>query len=339
MKIACSVLKVILAGVLAVLILSVILMPYSFTPVHISNDFGNTDYVWIPGSWWMKMSEGISFGKFDKNGYNNLVVADNPDVILLGSSHMEATNVMQDKNLGYFLGKKLENRYSVYNMGISGHHLFKVCQYLPETLELYDNPPRVVIIETSDVEVTAEDVNNVIEKTVEFTPSHNTGIVAKMQKVPFFRLAYHNIDSGFLNLFMSTKSQEEEKAGALDVIEIDNQAYKNFFAYLESLSNKYDTEIIIFYHPFGKLMKDGSICFETTEYLNAFSLAAEDHNINFVDMTEKFEKMYYEENHVPHGFNTGRISVGHMNHYGHQAVADIILDEINRLEIEGRICK
>lgn len=340
MKFAYNVFKAILAGIVAVIILSVILMPYSFTPVHISNDLKNTDYVWPDNSYWMKMTEGVSFGKFDANGYNNLSVVDNPDIIIVGSSHMEAANVMQDKNLGYLLNEKLKNKYSVYNMGISGHHLFKVCQYLPETLEVYDIPPKVVIVETSDVEVTAKDVNNVIEKTVEFTPSHNSGIVAMMQKVPFFRLAYHQIDSGLLKLFMPANTQTAvESNGTSNIDKIDGQAYDDLFTYLESLSDKYKTEIIIFYHPFGMLQDDGTINFDSTEHLDAFSSAAKEHNINFVDMTQKFEEMYYEENHVPHGFNTGQISSGHINAYGHSAIADMMIDEINRLEGEGRICK
>ncbi len=340
MKFAYNVFKAILAGVVAVFILSVILMPYSFTPVHISNDLKNTDYVWPANSYWMKMTEGVSFGRFDENGYNNLRVVDNPDIIIVGSSHMEAANVMQNNNLGYLLNEKLENRYSVYNMGISGHHLFKVCQYLPETLEVYDTSPKAVIVETSDVEVTAKDVNNVIEKTVEFTPSHNSGIVAMMQKVPFLRLAYHQIDGGLLDLFMPAGSQGTiESKETADVAKIDVQAYDDLFTYLESLKDKYKTEIIIFYHPFGELQDDGTIKFGSTEHLYAFSSAAKEHNINFVDMTEKFEEIYYKEHHVPHGFNTGEISSGHINAYGHSAVADMMLEEINRLESEGRLCK
>lgn len=340
MKFTYNIFKAILAGVVAVIILSVILVPYSFTPVHISNDLKNTDYVWPANSYWMKMTEGVSFGRFDENGYNNLSVVDNPDIIIVGSSHVEATNVMQNKNLGYLLNEKLKNRYSVYNMGISGHNLFKVFQYLPKTLEQYDTPPKVIIVETSDVEVTAKDVDNVIEKTVDFTPSYNSGIVAKMQKVPFLRLAYHQIDGGLLNLFMPDGSRGAiENKEIADVAKMDTRAYNDLFTYLELLRDKYKTEIIIFYHPFGKLQEDGTIKFESTMHLDIFSATAKEHNINFVDMTQKFIKMYYEEDHVPHGFNTGKISSGHLNAYGHAAIADMMLVEINRLEGEGRICK
>lgn len=339
MKIIGSVFKVILAGVVAVAILSVLLMPYSFTPVHIGNDLGNTDYVWEPGSSWMKMTEGVSFGRFDSNGYNNLKVVDNPDILILGSSHAEATNVMQDKNIGYLIDQKLGGKYSTYNMAISGHHLFKVCQYLPKTLEIFEKPPKVIIIETDSVKVTKTNVDKVKEKKVDFTPSHNTGIVAKMQKIPFLRLAYHRIDGGLLDLFLpkNTSSSGNDNKTVEEVI--DFKAHDELFEYLETLKKKYNTEIVIFYHPVGELQADGTIKFKSTKHLEAFSAAAEKHGVTFIDMTERFEKMYYEEHLVPHGFNTGKIASGHMNEHGHRVTAERLLEVIRALESEGRICK
>lgn len=37
---------------------------------------------------------------------------------------MEAANVMQDESTGYILGENLKGKYTVYNMGIKGHHFF-----------------------------------------------------------------------------------------------------------------------------------------------------------------------------------------------------------------------
>ena len=45
-------------------------------------------------------------------------------------------------------------------------------------------------------------------------------------------------------------------------------------------------------------------------------------------MTSHFEKLYYEEHHVAHGFNTGRLAHGHLNSYGHSVVASVLYDEI-----------
>ena len=135
----------------------------------------------------MKATEGIAFGKFDANGFNNITITDDPDIIVLGSSHMEATNVMQSENAACLLSKKLEDRYSVYNMGISNHNFFKVCQYLPVDLELFDPVPKVVIIETSTVRITKKKADKVISSSLGHVPSHSSGIVGMLQKIPFFR--------------------------------------------------------------------------------------------------------------------------------------------------------
>ena len=49
-----------------------------------------------------------------------------------------AKNVMQDENAAYLLSQKFIDKYSVYNMGIAGHNFFKVCQYIPANLKLYE---------------------------------------------------------------------------------------------------------------------------------------------------------------------------------------------------------
>ena len=89
------------AAIVAVIILSLIISIYSTSPVRVENPQGNTDYVWKPDSLWMNMSEGISFGKMDGKGFNNLEAIENPDIVLLGSSHIESKNVNQHENTAY----------------------------------------------------------------------------------------------------------------------------------------------------------------------------------------------------------------------------------------------
>lgn len=76
---------------------------------------------------------GYRFWQNDANGFNNKSVVDNPDIIVLGSSHMEAVNVMQDKNTAYLLSKKLNGKYSLYNMGVSGHDFSRYVSIFPQT--------------------------------------------------------------------------------------------------------------------------------------------------------------------------------------------------------------
>ncbi len=160
--------KTVLAGIVAIAILSGIMCLYDLMPVHYENPNGNTDYVWEANAPWVKLTEGISWGRFDSNGYNNPAVIDDPDIIIVGSSHMEATNVFFDQTVCALLTKKLDNRYSIYNLGISGHHLFKLCQYLPTNLKMHAAPPKVAIIETSTVSVSAENVRKMLNFEVDY---------------------------------------------------------------------------------------------------------------------------------------------------------------------------
>lgn len=332
MKILQNWAKTILAGIVAVLILSGLFTCYLTMPVHIENENGNTDYVWPAGSVWLKMTEGISVGRFDENGYNNVSVVKNPDVLILGSSHMEATNVMQNETVSYLLNEILDDRYTVYNQGISGHHFLKVCKYLANSLSLCERTPRYIVIETSKTTFTDTEIELLINDQIDYTQSNSTGIVASLQKFSFLRLLYNQLDGGLLDLFMSQDNGLESN----DVIEetISTESYKKLFDYIDSSLGAYDTQVIIFYHPTEKLQKDGTVLYETEVGTEVFAEKCKEYGYIFVDMTEDFYDMYDESYRLPHGFTTGLIGSGHLNADGHAAVANRIAEVILTLEEE-----
>ncbi len=336
--------KTILVGVVAIAIVSLLLCFYSITPVHIENTMGNTDYVWPAGAVWVKMTEGIAWGKYDENGFNNLSVVDKPDVIVLGSSHMEASNVMQDENVAYLLSRKLCSEYSVYNMGISGHNFAKVCQYLPNNMELYDIAPKVTIIETSTVTISSQNVEEVLNSSVEHTPSYSSGLIGALQKIPFFRLVYQQVEGGLLDMFMPDSNSDTGESIASEEstkkVNVEYNAYNDMFSYLSDIEAKYETEIIIFYHPTETILEEGTVSYGiNNEYFDTFATYADKYNITFVDMTDPFEEMFYSEQHVAHGFLTGKLGVGHLNAYGHAAIAEELYDVVIKLEEDGTLCK
>ena len=351
--------KLIAAGIVSIAILSGMLLFYFILPVHEANPKGNTDYVWPANSMWVKATEGISFGRMDENGFNNKYVVDDPDILILGSSHMEATNVMQDENAAYLLSEKLDGKYSVYNMGISDHNFFKVCQYIPANLSLYDRTTKLLIIETSTVKVSQKNVDQVISASVEYKPSYSTGIMGMLQRIPAVRFIHRQMEGGLLRLFLDDSAQTEnlEMDSKLlqeqiqdqvqnqvpkeikGEIRIDTAAYAELFAYLKDMEEEYGTQILIFYHPSEKLMPDGSISFNNSPYLEAFREQAKEAGISFLDMTDAFEKMYYQDHHVAHGFSNGELGTGHLNRYGHAAVADELYQAILGLEEKGELCQ
>ena len=353
MKAVKNILKTIAAGMVAIGILSIIFAFYYLQPAHTDNPRGNTDYVWISNSRWLKMTEGISWGRFDADGYNNPEVVENPDILVLGSSHTEATNVIQGKEFSSLLRNKLRGEYTIYNMGISGHNFLKVCQYLQNNLELYDTAPKAVIIETDNLTFTKAEIETMLSSGIAKSPSYNTGLIAASQKSPFFSALYHQVQGGLIDLLMPDKAKISNLLDGVHIAppaaalspatpfvsedEALSRAYADMFAYLGKLQQQYDTQIIIFFHPMCSTQPDGSIKIHDQDIKAEFVYNCEQQNIHFVDMTESFTAMCNIRYKLPHGFVTGRIGYGHLNADGHAAIAEELYNAVTLLNKEGRI--
>ena len=190
MKLIKSLLKTLLAGITALAILSAIMLGYYFVPLRENNPNQNTDYVWASNTPWASMTEGVSFGITDANGYINPKAIDNPDIIFLGSSHLEAMHVMQDENMCSLLNDKIDGKYQAYNMGISGHTIYKVTQYLKESLSSFSTVPKYVIIETGGVGLTQAEVSQAISGKV---PKTEGTISRRLQDADGIHPAFHKV--------------------------------------------------------------------------------------------------------------------------------------------------
>ncbi len=336
MKILKKFLKCILAGIVAVAILSLILAPYSLMPVHVENTKQNTDYVWTANSLWSRMTEGISFGKFDSNGYNNAQVVENPDILVLGSSHTEGINVLQSENFAALLGQEFEGTYTTYNMGISGHFFIKVCKYLQKNAELYPDA-KYIVIETDTINFTEKAVDSLLNGTVEFTPSNSESLIGMLQKLPFARIVYHQLISGLLDMLLPQKAQEESISNKPNSPTLPDEAvYDALFSYIQESLKDSDAQLIVTYHPTGTILEDGSVSFIKDEAaLSLFSRKCQEYGVSFVDMTEPFAQMYATEHKLPHGFVTGPIGSGHLNADGHRKIAEELAQCIIALKEEG----
>ena len=324
--------KIVLAGVLAIAILCLIFTPYTFTPIHKANKGGNTDYIWPANARWFKMTEGISVGKFDANGFNNLEVIENPDILIVGASHMESTDVPQDKNTASRLNRIFEGKYKTYNTGISGHTMTKLVKYLPDSVQLFETDPKYIIMEISNSLIKQSAVDNIRNGTVAVEPSYDTGVIATLQKLPFIRLVYQQISGGLLKLFMPTDSTP--KLQTPDVV--SEEAYEGMFSLINDAMQNSQSHLIIVYQPTEILQEDGSITFDRNEdAIRLLSEKSEAYGITFLDMTEAFTEMYETEHKLPHGFITGAIGEGHLNAEGHAAMANALAEVINHLDQEG----
>lgn len=331
------------AGITAVAILSLMMCAYSFIPVHIDNPNQNTDYIWPAHSVWFRATEGIGWGRYDDNGYNNVVTYEHPDILLLGSSHMEAQYVPQKDNVAYVMNNLFDGTHEVYNMGISGHTFFKISQYLPRSIELYSDSVKYVILECYIINITQEDVDQVLEHKVDFASSHRNALMQLVNDVPALRIIDHQRKVGFFDLFMDQKNPDR-KVFSLDgeeapseVSASDISAYDRMFEYLSGVEKDTGVELIIYYHPTETFDDKGNIVFERGQAYDLFTDAAERYDIDFVDVSGNFEKMFYKEHHVAHGFVTGRLGIGHLNSYGHRASAEALVKFINEKEADEHV--
>ena len=254
MKAVKSFFTTIASGMTAVLVLNLVLLFYYRLPVHIKNPDKSTDYLWEAGARWVKMTEGISWGKMDAAGFNNKAVIEKPDLLILGSSHMEATNVFQKYATATVLHSFLNEsgvRLSVYNKGISGHHFLKCWKYLSKNST--DTTAKYIVIETSKIDWTETEIKKLFDDKIDYTPSHASGLIFYLQKLPLFRLLWSQCENGLLKVFGIKKSGSENPASDTDVQketpERIEENYDRLFSYITENAN--GKQVIVFFHPTG----------------------------------------------------------------------------------------
>lgn len=134
------VLKVMSAGIVSLGILSLFSIAYNYTGVHIDNTDGATDYKWEANQLLTTMGEGYAWFRVDENGFNNCGDKHSPnsdvDILLMGSSHMEAVNVSPKSNTGYILNELIDDKRT-YNIGISGHSIYRCVSNLQDAVSCF----------------------------------------------------------------------------------------------------------------------------------------------------------------------------------------------------------
>lgn len=320
--------KVIIAGILALILLSVFSYVYSFSGLHVYNESGATDYKWMPHQYKSNMTEGFSWLRMDANGFNNASAhMDNDiDILLMGGSHMEAVNVAPNENTGYLLNEMLPDKVT-YNIGMSGHTIYTCVQNLRDALNEYD-PSDYVIIETNTIHMDEESVNAVISDMYPEIPSYDSGWIYAIQKnMPIVKSLYKQIDIW----------RSQGTAGAVNIADIEqednSEPARTLLHEVSSTANDKTVTPVIIYHPTVSVDEDGSVAVpDADDYRDCFARMCADEGIIFVDMTDDFVSLYEEQHILAHGFVNTRAGVGHLNRYGHEAAAKVLADTIMELE-------
>lgn len=313
-----------LGGGIALLILSLYVFCFNNTGVHISNATSATDYKWEPYQKKTKSNEGFAWITFDEDGFNNYSIPNNVDILLMGSSHMEAVNVGKNENAGALLNEILIDK-NLYNIGMSGHTIYTCVQNIHDAVSCY-SPSDYVILETDRISLNKEDMLSVVDNEYPEIPSHDSGIVYLLQKkLPVVKALYKALDDWRSADNRSVASTPVPKEFGSEYADILNQFLSKAASGVSSSGSK----LIIFYHPSTEIDGNGNMINTTDQdALSAFQEACANNGIIFVDMTPDFERMYEEEHILAHGFINTAVGTGHLNKYGHKAIAERLAEVI-----------
>lgn len=323
--------KAFIAGIAALAIISAAAFFYNYTGIHLTNHSGATDYSWQKNQRMNNMKEGFAWVKMDENGFNNVSVSDDIDILLMGSSHMEAYQVAQTENCGYLLNEYLPDFYT-YNIGISGHTIYRIADNIESALTEY-SPSEYVLIETNTVQLNISEMNKVISGETKRIKSHDSGLLFYLQKIPAFKPLYNQLDN-WININPNSGIQKGEIKETVIPDEY-RTALRSFLLIIKEASEKHGIVPVIFYAPNESLNENGTPVYQTnTEYLEVYQETCDSLNIVFIDMSDSFLSLYNEQKLLAHGFSNTAVGVGHLNRHGHKAIAQTLASKIR--ETEGK---
>ena len=321
--------KTVIATLFSFLLLSLFTVIYNNTGIHIANPSGATDYFWKPNQLKTTMCEGFSELRMDENGCNNVDSQDeNIDILLMGSSHMEAVQVSKYENTGYLLNHALKDK-RVYNIGMSGHTIYHCANNIEDAIKVY-SPKGFAIIETATVELDIQSMKMVLDSTYPHIDSYDKGLVYLVQKnIPAAKVLYKQIGRWRAAENNEPAAPKKEKIDASD---------HNYLEILEKFLSKAaapvqqkGAKLFIFYQPDTKVDSFGNLLTPTDPMaLAAFEAACEKNGIIFVDMTDSFQELYDTEYTLAHGFPNTAVGEGHLNAAGHRAIAEKLIAVIQK---------
>ncbi len=342
------------AGCAALVIASLFSMIYYNTGRHSHNPSGATDYVWESGRMYIQLREGLGFGFNDEYGFNNSYpgVTSDADVLIIGSSHMEAAQVAQNKTAVYRLNAlfdEADSRLSAYNIGVSAHNLYRCAANLPAALEYYR--PEYAVMEIDSIQFVDASAQQMLDGTLEEVTSYE-GLLYDIQAVPLPKLIkqqlreyqWGQLRSGklsgwesFVRLMDSCGGQDtppvQTAPPAAQETPLEERPIWKMFEQMSAAAQQYGTTLIVVYHPTLSISADGSayVNANMTERGELASLCT-GNGIEYIDLSEVFLESYANEHKLPHGFVNSEIGAGHLNAHGHNLMAQEIYRLINRLE-------
>ena len=327
-----------IAGVIAIVLLSLFSLVYYNPPIATEQPDSATNYKFVSNKNWAFMLEGMGFGKTDNLGYNNAYYTDcsNPDIVFVGSSHLEALQVSQDANCVYLLNQMFDNdeqddnNFKCINLGVSGHAFEVSACNFKYVVDKFPNS-KYIFIETSNVQFSSEVLDDVIAGKYH-TPIEQKGFIAETaQKIPFVRLMYKKFnEANMADVAPATDNQSQK-------VEPDMDEYTEKLGVIlsgisEICSEKGIQPIILLHDRFFE-DEDRNIVTEMNKtYKDAFVKCCEDNGVKVIDATPNMISEYKKSFEFSYGFSNTTPGNGHLNKTGHRIIAETIYKKINEME-------
>lgn len=288
--------------------------------------------------------EGRTTLQLDANGFNNMYYSDfgrdltDVDVLVLGSSHIEAHQVLKDENWVYLMNSRFASNNdgcSFYSCGCGGYFLSAIVSRYESALKRFA-PRKYAILELMEVP-TIEAINDGLENPRSY----------KIQKRSRLRIILG--ESGgvwgagqYYNMNKMRKTQNSKKNGEFEKTDQHLQgelkeAWKRLAKWIAEVSREQGVKPIILCHKSANIAKDGSyVSRYNIDEMAAFRAICEQEGIVFVDATERFREEYEKNDVWAYGFCNAGIVSGHLNRDGHRMVADVLEEKIRELEAENK---
>ena len=324
--------KAAVAGILAFALLNLFCFFYCNIPVHSANPTGATEYRWQASHFYSRATEGFSLGRTNNDGFNNLLdytPDEKIDILLMGSSHMEAFNVAQSRSTAAVLNRLFDGEKYVYNIGTAGHTLPYCVKHLSAALDTY-RPGQYVLLETMTLDLPPEDMAGAVDGTLADIPSHSGGIVGLLQKVPALRLLYTKYVKG--NLSFGDIEQEAGSAASASP-EAYKDALSALIGQIARESAAHGVQAVIVFNPGIQIVPDGSFLTDTAPaQMAVFQALCAENGVRFLDLTEVYLRSCSEQHLLPAGFSNTAPAQGHLNAVGHRLIAETVYAAIKAWE-------
>lgn len=318
--------KIMVSGIIAFAILTLFSFFYYNDPVNNINKDGATDVKRAVNVFYSQGREGFGWGKTNNDGFPNLFDYDDDmkiDILIMGSSHMEAFQVGMGQSAASRLNTLLENE-TVYNIGVSGHHFLICARNLRAALNKYQ-PTKYVVIETFSVSFADEKMASVLnEEPVDLQGlNHEGGIRGLLRRNPYLRLINVQIQA-YANIPAEDIEDMENLEFLAESDTVSNEKLLNDLLCKMSVSaEEYSAKMIVAYHPAISIASDGTLNVHAdSDGVAQFRKLCDDNGILFLDMSSRFKEEYENAYILPYGFFNTPVGSGHMNQYGHAMMAE-----------------